>query len=61
MQTLAEQWRKRDREREALVKKKVGLLIQQTDAHSTFNSVQIRVPFFWCPTLNLFVLTGGRV
>lgn len=24
MQTLAEQWRKRDREREALFKKKVG-------------------------------------
>lgn len=38
MQTLAEQWRKRDREREALVKKKVGLLIQQTAAHSTFDS-----------------------
>lgn len=50
-----------ERQRERSSGQEKGRTFYTTDAHSTFDSVQIRMPFFWCPTLNLFVLTGGRI
>lgn len=64
MQALAEEWRRRDREREALVKKKVESPHLPAQIHTTLTHhsiyCNISTPGFLLSS-NLWLLVGGGV